>query len=170
MSTCGCAPKERGGQTWERAALIKARPVAGDIAVGEEFLRIVTPFVYRKYLDFTSIEEIKEMKDRINLAAARARKTGRDLKLGAGGIREIEFFAQAHQLIYGGKTHALRVRGTMEALSVLARLDIVTGKEFADLAEAYRFLRMLEHRIQVFQERQTHVLPQREEDFSRLAR
>lgn len=161
---------ESWGQTWERAALIKARPVAGDTAVGEEFLRIVTPFVYRKYLDFTSIEEIKEMKDRINLAAARARKTGRDLKLGAGGIREIEFFAQAHQLIYGGKTHALRVRGTMEALSVLARLEIVTGKEFADLAEAYGFLRMLEHRIQVFQERQTHVLPQREEDFSRLAR
>ena len=161
---------ESWGQAWERAALIKARPVAGDIAVGEEFLRIVTPFVYRKYLDFTSIEEIKEMKDRINLAAARARKTGRDLKLGTGGIREIEFFAQAHQLIYGGKTQALRVRGTVEALTVLARLEIVTGKELSDLSEAYDFLRRLEHRIQVFQERQTHVLPAREEDLLRLAR
>jgi len=161
---------ESWGQTWERAALIKARPVAGDLAVGEEFLRIVTPFVYRKYLDFTSIEEIKEMKDRIDLAAARARKSGRDLKLGVGGIREIEFFAQAHQLIYGGKTPALRVRGTLEALSVLARLGNVSGEEHSALAEAYDFLRKLEHRIQVFQERQTHVLPQREEDLARLAR
>lgn len=161
---------ESWGQTWERAALIKARPVAGDLGVGEEFLGIVTPFVYRKYLDFTSIEEIKEMKERINLAAARARKGGRDVKLGAGGIREIEFFAQAHQLIYGGKNPALRVRGTMEALSELVRQGIVPEEERKALAEAYVFLRALEHRIQVFQERQTHVLPQREEDLRRLSR
>ncbi len=161
---------ESWGQTWERGALIKARPVAGDLAVGEEFLRIVTPFVYRKYLDFTSIEEIKEMKDRIDLAAARARKAGRDLKLGIGGIREIEFFAQAHQLIYGGKAPVLRVRGTLEALEVLARLEIVSKEELFVLSGAYGFLRRLEHRIQVFQERQTHMLPQREEDLSRLGR
>ncbi|MBI5575503.1 MAG: bifunctional [glutamate--ammonia ligase]-adenylyl-L-tyrosine phosphorylase/[glutamate--ammonia-ligase] adenylyltransferase [Deltaproteobacteria bacterium] len=161
---------ESWGQAWERAALIKARPVAGDLAVGEEFLRIVTPFVYRKYLDFTSIEEIKEMKDRIDLAAARSRKGGRDLKLGVGGIREIEFFAQAHQLIYGGKAQALRMRGTMQALEALARLGIVPKEELSVLSEAYGFLRTLEHRIQVFQERQTHTLPQREEDLSRLAR
>lgn len=161
---------ESWGQTWERAALIKARPVAGDLQVGEEFLRIVTPFVYRKYLDFTSIEEIKEMKDRINLAAARARKGGRDVKLGAGGIREIEFFAQAHQLIYGGKNPALRLRGTLEALSELVRQGIVPEEERKSLAEAYAFLRTLEHRIQIFQERQTHVLPRREEDMRRLSR
>ncbi len=161
---------ESWGQTWERAALIKARPVAGDIAVGEEFLRIITPFVYRKYLDFTSIEEIKEMKERINLAAARVRKGGRDVKLGAGGIREIEFFAQAHQLIYGGKNPALRVRGTMEALSELVRQGIVPEEERKALVEAYAFLRALEHRIQVFQERQTHVLPRREADLRRLSR
>jgi len=161
---------ESWGQTWERAALIKARPVAGDLAVGEEFLKVVTPFVYRKYLDFTSIEEIKEMKDRINHATARNRKGGRDLKLGAGGIREIEFFAQAHQLIYGGKNPALRVRKTTEALEELVRQGIVPENERKALGEAYAFLRALEHRIQVFQERQTHVLPQRERELRRLAR
>jgi len=161
---------ESWGQTWERAALIKARSVAGDSAVGEEFLRTVTPFVYRKYLDFTSIEEIQEMKERINLASTRARRGNRDLKLGAGGIREIEFFAQAHQLIYGGKNKALRVRGTLPALSALTQQGIISEEEHASLGEAYAFLRSLEHRIQVHQERQTHVLPQREEDLHRLAR
>jgi len=161
---------ESWGLTWERAALIKARPVAGDLEVGEEFLRTVTPFVYRKYLDFTSIEEIQEMKERINLAASRAHRGDRDLKLGAGGIREIEFFVHAHQLIYGGKNKALRVRGTLEALSALAQQGIVPAEERAALSEAYVFLRSLEHRIQVHQERQTHVLPQREEDLHRLAR
>jgi glutamate-ammonia-ligase adenylyltransferase len=161
---------ESWGLTWERAALIKARPVAGDLEVGEEFLRTVTPFVYRKYLDFTSIEEIQEMKERINLAASRARRGDRDLKLGAGGIREIEFFVQAHQLIYGGKNKALRVRGTLEALSALAQQGIVPAEERAALSDAYVFLRSLEHRIQVHQERQTHVLPHREEDLHRLAR
>ena len=161
---------ESWGQTWERGALIKARPVAGDIAVGEEFLRTVTPFVYRKYLDFTSIEEIQEMKEKINLSSARARRGGRDLKLGPGGIREIEFFAQAHQLIYGGKNKALQVRGTLPALSALAQQGIVSEEERASLGEAYAFLRTLEHRIQVYQERQTHVLPAREKDLLRLAR
>ena len=161
---------ESWGQTWERAALIKARPVAGDASLGEEFLRTVVPFVFRKYLDFTSIEEIKGMKDRINLAAARSPRHGRDLKLGLGGIREIEFFTQAHQLIYGGKEPSLRLRGTVETLSVLARMGIVTGAERDRLAEAYTFLRRLEHRIQAHRERQTHALPQKEEDLHRLAR
>ncbi|MGE5663305.1 MAG: bifunctional [glutamate--ammonia ligase]-adenylyl-L-tyrosine phosphorylase/[glutamate--ammonia-ligase] adenylyltransferase, partial [Deltaproteobacteria bacterium] len=157
-------------QAWERAAMIKARPVAGDLALGEEFLRIIAPFVYRKYLDFTSIMEIREMKDKIDAALARGRETGRDLKLGMGGIREIEFFAQAHQLIYGGKEPSLRVRGTVEALDALARLGIVAGPERDALAGAYAFLRALEHRIQVFRERQTHVLPHGEADLLRLAR
>jgi glutamate-ammonia-ligase adenylyltransferase len=161
---------ESWGQTWERAAMIKARPVAGDLAVGEEFLRIIAPFVYRKSLDFTSIEEIKEMKERINLATARARQGGPDLKLGSGGIREIEFFVQAHQLIYGGKNPGLRLRGTVEALRALARTGIIPEEERTELEEAYGFLRSLEHRIQVFQERQTHVLPRREEDLRRLSR
>ena len=161
---------ESWGQTWERAALIKARPVAGDRSLGEEFLRSVVPFVYRKYLDFTAIEEIKGMKDRINLAAARSLRSDRDVKLGLGGIREIEFFAQAHQLIYGGKEPKLRLRGTMETISALSRMEIVTEEEREGLAAAYDFLRRLEHRIQAHRERQTHVLPQREEDLSRLAR
>ena len=161
---------ESWGQTWERAALIKARPVAGDRSLGDQFLRSLVPFVYRKYLDFTSIEEIKGMKDRINLAAARGRKDERDLKLGSGGIREIEFFVQAHQLIYGGKEPSLRLRGTVEALSALSRLRIISEPEQAGLAEAYGFLRRLEHRIQAHRERQTHVLPQGEDDLRRLAR
>jgi len=161
---------ESWGQTWERAALIKARPVAGDASLGEEFLRTVVPFVYRKYLDFTSIEEIKGMKDRINLAAARSHRHERDLKLGLGGIREIEFFAQAHELIYGGKEPSLRLRGTVETLSALSRLGIVTDADGERLTEAYTFLRRLEHRIQEHRERQTHALPQKEEDLYRLAR
>ncbi len=160
---------ESWGQTWERAAMIKARPVAGDLAVGEEFLRVIAPFVYRKHLDFTAIEEIKELKDRID-AAARKRREAKDLKLGTGGIREIEFFVQAHQLIYGGKTPALRLRGTVAALRELERLGVVTGPERAGLEAAYEFLRSLEHRIQVFRERQTHVLPHGEADLLRLAR
>jgi len=161
---------ESWGQTWERAALIKACPVAGDLSLGEEFLRSVVPFVYRKNLDFTAIEEIKGMKDRINLAAARSLRSDRDVKLGLGGIREIEFFAQAHQLIYGGKEPKLRQRGTVETIYALSRMDIVTEEERDGLAAAYDFLRRLEHRIQAHRERQTHALPQREEDLSRLAR
>jgi len=161
---------ESWGQTWERAVMIKARPVAGDAWVGEQFLQTITPFVYRKYLDFTSIEEIKEMKDRVDLASARARRHARDLKLGVGGIREIEFFAQAHQLIYGGKNPDLRRRGTVETLRALVGADIVSRRECDMLEEAYTFLRSLEHRIQVYQDRQTHALPEREADLLRLAR
>jgi glutamate-ammonia-ligase adenylyltransferase len=161
---------ESWGQTWERAALIKARPVAGDLSLGDGFLESLVPFVFRKYMDFTSIEEIKGMKDRIDQAAVRGRKGERDLKLGAGGIREIEFFVAAHQLIYGGKEPSLRVRGTGEALEALSRLRIITEAEREELAGAYTFLRRLEHRIQVHRERQTHAVPQGEEDRRRLAR
>jgi len=161
---------ESWGQTWERAAMIKARPVAGDAWIGEEFLKTITPFVYRKYLDFTSLEEVKEMKDRIDVASARNRKHENDLKLGMGGIREIEFFAQAHQLIYGGKNPELRCRATVEALRALAGAGIISRKDEEMLGEAYGFLRSLEHRIQVYQDRQTHILPQKEEDLLRLAR
>ena len=161
---------ESWGQTWERAALIKARPVAGDLPLGEEFLRSVVPFVFRKYMDFTSIEEIKGMKDRINQAAVRGRKEERDLKLGVGGIREIEFFVQAHQLIYGGKEPSLRLRGTLETLEALSRLRMVTEREQEELSDAYVFLRRLEHRIQVYRERQTHALPPGADDRRRLAR
>ncbi len=161
---------ESWGMTWERGAMIKARPVAGDISLGEEFLRIISPFVFRKYLDFTAVEEIKEMKEKINLESARKRIGGRDLKLGIGGIREIEFFVSAHQLVYGGKSPELRLRGTMETLRVLLSLGAVSPEECQVLEAAYDFMRRLEHRIQVFGERQTHVLPDREEDLFRLAR
>jgi glutamate-ammonia-ligase adenylyltransferase len=161
---------ESWGMTWERGAMIKARPVAGDRSLGDEFLRIISPFVFRKYLDFTAVEEIKEMKEKINLENARKRLGGKDLKLGVGGIREIEFFVSAHQLVYGGKSPELRLRGTMETLRVLLGLGAVSPEECATLEAAYDFLRRLEHRIQVFGERQTHVLPDRDEDLFRLAR
>ena len=161
---------ESWGQTWERGAMIKAHPVAGDAALGKEFLRAITPFVYRKYLDFTSIEEILELKDRVDQTAARSREKGRDIKLGHGGIREIEFFVQAHQLIYGGKNPSLRLRGTEETLAALSAAGMVSAPERETLGQAYRFLRSLEHRIQYHQERQTHLLPDREEDRRRLAR
>jgi glutamate-ammonia-ligase adenylyltransferase len=161
---------ESWGQTWERAVMIKARPVAGDVWLGEQFLGSIIPFVYRKYLDFTSLEEIKEMKERVDIASARVRRHARDLKLGAGGIREIEFFAQAHQLIYGGKNPDLRLRGTVETLMALVGAGIVSQGDCDTLTEAYTFLRSLEHRIQVYQDRQTHALPVREEDRHRLAR
>lgn len=161
---------ESWGQTWERGAMIKAWPVAGDAVLGEEFLRAITPFVYRKSLDFTSIEEIQELKDRVDQTAARSREKGLDIKLGHGGIREIEFFVQTHQLIYGGKDPSLRLRGTEETLAALSAAGIVSPPECDTLGQAYRFLRTLEHRIQYHQERQTHLLPGREEDRRRLAK
>jgi len=161
---------ESWGQTWERGAMIKARPVAGDTDLGSEFLRAIAPFVYRRSLDFTAIEEIQELKDRVDQAAARSRERGVDVKLGHGGIREIEFFVQTHQLIYGGKDPSLRLRGTEETLSALSAAGIVSEAERRTLVSAYRFLRSLEHRIQYHQERQTHLLPEREEDRGRIAR
>jgi len=161
---------ESWGQTWERGAMIKARPVAGNADLGKEFLGVISPFVYRKSLDFTAIEEIQELKDRIDQSAARSREKGVDVKLGPGGIREIEFFVQAHQLIYGGKDPSLRLRGTEETLAALSMAGMVSAPERETLVAAYRFLRSLEHRIQYHQERQTHLLPGREEDRRRLAK
>ncbi|GAB4373241.1 MAG: bifunctional [glutamate--ammonia ligase]-adenylyl-L-tyrosine phosphorylase/[glutamate--ammonia-ligase] adenylyltransferase [Deltaproteobacteria bacterium] len=161
---------ESWGQTWERGAMIKARPVAGDLGLGEEFLGVITPFVYRRSLDFTAIEEIQELKDRVDRTAARSRERGMDVKLGHGGIREIEFFVQTHQLVYGGKDPSLRLRGTEETLAALSAAGIVPEGERKKLVAAYRFLRSLEHRIQYHRERQTHLLPEREGDRRRIAR
>jgi glutamate-ammonia-ligase adenylyltransferase len=161
---------ESWGQVWERSALIKARPVAGDEAVGREFLARITPFVYRKYLDFGAIVEIREMKQKINRDVEQKGKTHRDVKLGYGGIREIEFLVQALQLIYGGRDRGLRERNTVIALHTLAQKGLLTYQEIAELSKAYAFLRTIEHRIQILNDLQTQTLPAGDAELRALAR
>ncbi len=161
---------ESWGQAWERAALIKARAVAGNRALGREFLDLIRPFVYRRYLDFTAIEEIKTMKERIDLSLVRRNPDAVDVKLGAGGIREIEFFCQALQLIHGGRDPDLRERGTMDAIKKLRAKNLVKEKDASVLLRSYVFLRNLEHRIQVVEMRQTQAIPSGAGEIERLAR
>ncbi len=160
------------GRTWERAAYIKARPAAGDIAAGERFLQTLTPFVWRKHLDFAAIEDAHNMR-----LAIRAHKglggpitlPGHNMKLGRGGIREIEFFTQTRQLIAGGRDPSLRARGTVPALRALSAAGWVPEDTSETLADHYRFHRTVEHRIQMMRDAQTHNLPGNDEDFARLA-
>ena len=161
---------ESWGQTWERSALIKARPVAGDEAVGREFVERITPFVYRKYLEFGAIAEIRDMKQKINREVQLKGKTHRDVKLGYGGIREIEFLVQALQLIYGGRDRMIRERGTLKALHILAQKSLLTYQEIADLSRAYGFLRTVEHRIQMLNDLQTQTIPAGDAELRALAR
>lgn len=161
---------ESWGQTWERAVFLKARPVAGDLELGRAFLRMMEPFVYRRYLDFTTVEEIREMKEEIDRQATRQEAQGKDVKLGAGGIREIEFFVQAIQLINGGKDPALREAGTLRALDLLAQRGYLSQEDRSALREAYVFLRQVEHKIQIVHARQTHRLPHDPQEIRELAR
>ncbi len=163
------------GQNWERAAMIKARPVAGDRALGESFLREVRPFVWRRHLDFAAMADIHSIKRQIHVhkgakgAGATIALAGHDVKLGRGGIREIEFTAQVLQLIWGGRDPALRDPTTLGALSLLAAAGKMDRRAAADLADAYVFLRQLEHRIQMVDDRQTHRLPESAEGLQRIA-
>ncbi|MBI1922132.1 MAG: bifunctional [glutamate--ammonia ligase]-adenylyl-L-tyrosine phosphorylase/[glutamate--ammonia-ligase] adenylyltransferase [Geobacter sp.] len=161
---------ESWGQSWERSAMLKARPVAGSPEVGEQFLRLIEPFVYRKYLDYNLVEDIMGMKKKIDASLARELEGEYNIKLGRGGIREIEFFIQALQLVYAGKNRALRPRNSLEALAALRDARLIKEEDYTDLREAYRFLRTVEHRIQVVQERQTHNLPRKDEEMLALAR
>ncbi len=152
---------ESWGLCWERSALIKARPVAGDVELGDAFLEDVRPFVYRRYLDFSTVEELRDMKARIErqqLPDAAARE--RNLKLGYGGIREVEFFTQALQLVNGGYDARIRKRNTLEALAELARCGYIPAAESEALSAAYRFLRDVEHKIQIFAHEQSHEIPE----------
>lgn len=160
---------EAWGKPWERGALIKARPVAGDERLGADFLSMITPFVYRKYLDFMAIEEIKSMKEKIDLSPP-LRKGGVDVKLGTGGIREIEFFCQTLQLVHGGKDLSVRERGTLRALDILRDRQYIKDSEAETLKKAYRFLRNIEHRLQLVEGRQTQAIPAKAEALERLAR
>jgi glutamate-ammonia-ligase adenylyltransferase len=161
---------ESWGQSWERAALIKARPVAGSIPLGMELLQRLKPFVFRRYLDFGMIEDIKLMKQKINASLERKQEGERNLKLGRGGIREIEFFIQAQQLVNAGRRPHLQHRNSLKMLALLADEELISSTDRQSLSAAYRFLRLVEHRIQVVQEQQTHALPRDERGLQTLAR
>lgn len=155
---------ESSALTWERAAFIRARAAAGDIARGEVFLDSIRSFIWRRSLDFGAIDEIRGLSARIRSRYAGPRKPGPgfDLKQGRGGIREIEFFAQTHQLIHGGRDRTLRVRGTRAALDALAAAGHFAADTARTLGEAYDTLRTIEHRLQMVNDRQTHMLPEGE--------
>ena len=169
---------ESMGQNWERAAMLKARPVAGDRAAGAAFLDAIRPFVWRRHLDFAAVSDIHAMKRRIDAerggalgtAADRvARIAGHNVKLGAGGIREIEFLAQTLQLVWGGRDPGLRAPATLDALRLLVRAGHLPRRTAGELAAAYRFLRRVEHRLQMVADRQTHSLPDSREGVARIA-
>ncbi len=149
------------GQNWERAAMIKARPVAGDKRAGTEFLRQIKPFVWRKHLDFAAIQDIHSIKRQIDAyrGGRQIALHGHNLKLGRGGIREIEFLVQTLQLIWGARDPTMRVAQTCEALTRLAAAGRLSAQAADELVEAYRFLRTLEHRLQMIDDQQTHSLP-----------
>jgi glutamate-ammonia-ligase adenylyltransferase len=156
---------------WERAAFIRARSAAGDIALGDRFLTAIRPFVWRRSLDFGTIGEIRGISRRIrdHYAQGQAFGPGYDLKRGRGGIREIEFFAQIHQLIHGGREPELRVPATREALARLAGAGRIDPAEAQALTDAYVLFRTIEHRVQMVDDRQTHQLPAQAEALDRVA-
>ena len=149
------------GQNWERAAMIKARPVAGDIVAGSEFIRNLKPYIWRKHLDFAAIKDIHSIKRQIDAhrGGSQISVAGHNVKLGRGGIREIEFFVQTQQLIWGGRQPELRTPGTLSALSALAKAGHIVDTTAAEMAASYRFLRRTEHFIQMVNDEQTHSVP-----------
>ncbi|MGE0004950.1 MAG: bifunctional [glutamine synthetase] adenylyltransferase/[glutamine synthetase]-adenylyl-L-tyrosine phosphorylase [Parvibaculaceae bacterium] len=163
---------ENMGQNWERAAMIKARPVAGDLVLGEEFLDRLVPYIWRKYLDFAAIADVQSLKRQIHAVKGHGSIAvlGHDIKLGRGGIREIEFFVQTQQLIAGGRNPGLRGRRTVDMLARLAEAKWISPEAAGELTEAYGFLRMIEHRIQMVADEQTHVLPEERHAFDSLSR
>ncbi len=163
---------ESSALAWERAAYIRARAAAGDVAAGEHFLDEIRSFIWRRSLDFTAIEEVRRLTMRIREAYKGTREVGPgfDIKKGRGGIREIEFYAQTHQLIYGGRNPALRQRGTRAALDALANAQIIDAEDARVLGESYDRLRTIEHRLQMVNDRQTHALPETAEKIETVAR
>ncbi len=163
---------ESVGRTWERAAHIKARVCAGDLAAGEAYLERLTPFIWRKHLDYAAIQDAHDMRLRIREHKGLhgpIRLEGQDMKLGPGGIREIEFFTQTRQIIAGGRDAALRVRGTCAGLARLAARGWIPQEVADDLTGDYRAHREVEHRLQMINDAQTHALPKTDAGFARLA-
>ncbi len=162
---------ENLGQNWERAAMIKARPVAGDIALGREFLDRLKPYIWRRYLDFAAVADIQSLKRQIHVVKGHGEIAieGHNLKLGRGGIREIEFFVQTQQLIAGGRNPALRGQRTVDMLDALAIAGWVTSEASTELKSSYWFLRTLEHRVQMQNDQQDHCLPSSSEKMETFA-
>lgn len=164
---------ESVGRTWERAAFIKARACAGDIVAGDAFLVRLTPFVWRRHLDFAAIQDAHDMRLLIRGhkgLGEKIRLEGHNMKLGPGGIREIEFFTQTRQIIAGGREPSLRVRGTLEGLARLSDGGWIEPQIAGELGAQYRNHREIEHRLQMINDAQTHDLPETEPDFDRFAR
>lgn len=163
---------ESRGQNWERAAMIKARPIAGDIAAAEAFLKELRPYVWRKYLDYAAIADVHSIKRQIHAHKGHGQIAvkGHNVKLGRGGIREIEFFVQTQQLIAGGRFPELRGRATVEMLGQMAKHGWISPEARDSLTRDYWYLRRVEHAIQVVADEQTHSLPEEDEGLERIAR
>ena len=159
------------GLNWERSAMIKAAPIAGDIAAGQEFLEQIRPFVWRKHLDYAAMADVHAMKTRIHKHHGHEGIgfAGQDVKLGPGGIREVEFFVQSHQLIAGGRDPSLRDPTTLGVLKALMDGGYIDAECRDELSDAYRFLRRVEHRLQMIDDAQTHELPETNEGLERIA-
>jgi glutamate-ammonia-ligase adenylyltransferase len=157
------------GRTWERQALVKCRPVAGDLTLGQEFLAAIQPFVFRRYLGAAEIAEIKAIKRRIEQRTLSAGDDAFEVKTGRGGIRDVEFVAQFLQLLHGGMDPSVRHHNTLEALGRLEHAGCITSDERAVMDQTYRFLRKIEHRLQTLFNRQTHQMPRDREEQRRLA-
>ncbi|TAK08087.1 MAG: bifunctional [glutamate--ammonia ligase]-adenylyl-L-tyrosine phosphorylase/[glutamate--ammonia-ligase] adenylyltransferase, partial [Rhizorhabdus sp.] len=163
---------ESAALPWERAAFIRARAAAGDIALGQHFLDSIRPFIWRRSIDFGAVQEIRQISRRIRDHYAQGQKLGPgyDLKRGRGGIREIEFYAQIHQLIHGGREPQLRAPATLDALRALGEAGRIEPAAAAELAEAYRLYRTIEHRLQMVDDHQTHRLPKQADALDNVAR
>jgi len=163
---------ESAALPWERAAFIRARAAAGDIALGQGFLDAIRPFVWRRALDYGAVQEIRGISHRIRDHHAQGQVVGPgyDLKRGRGGIREVEFFAQIHQLIHGGREPALRAPATLDALAALADAGRIERDTADRLSHAYRLYRTIEHRLQMVDDMQTHSLPRRPDAIDNVAR
>lgn len=161
---------ESVGQNWERAAMIKARPVAGDIEAGERFIKSIVPFIWRRNLDFAAINDIHSIKRQMDSIGSKTiQLPGHNIKLGQGGIREIEFYTQIHQLIWGGRQFILRSRATCETLSKLTEIGLIDEGTENTLRDAYAFFRKLEHRLQMVADEQTHSMPDTPEGIRHIA-
>jgi [glutamine synthetase] adenylyltransferase / [glutamine synthetase]-adenylyl-L-tyrosine phosphorylase len=164
---------EAEGRSWERSAYIKARPAAGDLAAGGRFLETLKPFVWRRHLDFAMVQDTMDMRQKIRDHKGLhgdLKLEGHNMKLGAGGIREIEFFAQTRQLVAGGRDPSLRSRRTVEALAALSEAGWIPAEVAGELSDLYAHHREIEHRVQMIDDAQTHDLPKSSQGFDRLAR
>jgi [glutamine synthetase] adenylyltransferase / [glutamine synthetase]-adenylyl-L-tyrosine phosphorylase len=147
------------GETWERLALLKARAVAGDLALGRQFLEMARRFIYDRPFDLKALEEVRNIKRKIDLKQHSRQKRGRNVKLGSGGIREIELIAQALQVCYGSRAPQIRERSTMKALGAIRDQSLISAEECETLSQAYVFLRDVENKLQMVDDAQTHLLP-----------